>query len=152
MNTLDSAVESLNDQIRKVLDPFSMGLWAMILLVIIIAATLGVWFNTERRNSNLDRRQSFWQTKNPQRRRKSAYIRLVLNSFLQKGNFFCGASVDHDPDSNLASKILAFGFGFFILITVSGTMVEVVVDSEMPSSHELLSSLRRESCRFLDSV
>lgn len=114
-------MESLNSQMRKVLDPFSMGLWAMILLVITITAALGVWFNTEKRNSSDDRRQMFRQTKNPQKRRKSAYIRLTLDSFLQKGNNFCGASVDHDPSSNLASKFLAFGFGFFILITVSGT-------------------------------
>ena len=82
-----------------------------------------------------------------QRRRLAAYARLALDSFLQKGQFFCSAGVEQDTGSSLPNQILMFGayygcrgishegdvqilihtafslciagFGFFILITVS---------------------------------
>jgi len=52
-------------------------------------------------------------------RRKKLYGRLVLDSFLQRGSYFFSSGVDFDANASLPNKFLMFGFGFFILITVS---------------------------------
>jgi len=46
-------------------------------------------------------------------------MRLAVDSILEKGMSFCSAGVGVDPGANLSNKLLMFGFGFFILITVS---------------------------------
>ena len=50
--------------------------------------------------------------------RAEMYARLGIDSFLEKGMWFFSAGVDHDQDS-ISSKFLIFGFGFFILFSVS---------------------------------
>jgi len=101
--------ESLNEQTRRVLAPFSNELWVLLLAVVILAALLSVWFSDRHAR----------QRSNPTRRRKRVYLRLALDAFLQKGMFFFGAAVEQDVDANLPNKMLMFGFGFFILIAVS---------------------------------
>jgi len=113
---------SLHDQVVKVTAPFSLGVWMLLCLIILMASLLSVWF-TDRvevaTNLLSDRRGTLGRMKNRLRRKKKAYARLALGSFLEKGTYFFSAGVDNDPAESLAHKVLMFGFGFFILITVS---------------------------------
>eukprot|EP00984_Skeletonema_dohrnii_P035598 scaffold35582_cov233-Skeletonema_dohrnii-CCMP3373.AAC.1 len=59
------------------------------------------------------------QSKQPQKRRKFAYFRLILDAILEKGMFFFSAGIEQDTGASLPHKVLMFGFGFFILIAVS---------------------------------
>jgi hypothetical protein len=115
--------DKLSDQVLKVLAPFSKELWTLLLFVILAAALLSVWFSDQ---SELPRIRSgkgmkLAQMKNSLRptRRKKIYARLALDAFLEKGTNFFSAGVDNDAAASLPTKFLMFGFGFFILITVS---------------------------------
>lgn len=113
--------EELSDQVKRVLAPFSTQLWVLVVLIIIFASLLGVWFSDlgERNVNASNGRPSLQQTRDRIKRNKGAYARLTLDSFLQKGMYFFSAGVDADPGASLPYKFLMFGFGFFILITVS---------------------------------
>jgi hypothetical protein len=117
------STDKLSDQVVKVLAPFSAELWTLLLSIILVAALLSVWFadHSELHRHTSDRRMSLTQMKNslqPTRRRK-VYARLALDAFLEKGTNFFSAGVDNDAATSLPNKLLMFGFGFFILITVS---------------------------------
>ena len=83
--------ESLSYQTKKVLAPFENALWGLILVIIFVAALLSVWFSDRpkaaMRRRQDDRRIMGLQQSRPVRRqrRKGAYARLALDSFLQKG-------------------------------------------------------------------
>ena len=82
--------ESLSYQTKKVLAPFENALWGLILVIIFVAALLSVWFSDRPKAATRrqgDRRIMGMQQSRPVRRqrRKSAYARLALDSFLQKG-------------------------------------------------------------------
>mmetsp|Transcript_41160 Transcript_41160/g.86336 ORF Transcript_41160/g.86336 Transcript_41160/m.86336 type:complete len:622 (-) Transcript_41160:278-2143(-) len=115
--------DKFSDQIKKVLAPFTPGLWILLVGIIFCTALFSVWFtdrSAEAMNQNQnDRRMSLQGNIAKKRRRKRAYARLVLDSCLQKGLFFCSAGVEQDENASLPSKLLLFGFGFFILISVS---------------------------------
>jgi len=100
---------SLITQSEKVLDPFSPGVWALLLATIAVTALLSVWFNMGKRMRG---RQSGHV-------RKRVYARFCIDEFLQKGIFFCSAGVEQDEGASLPHKLLMFGFAFFTLILVS---------------------------------
>jgi len=104
---------NLRVQTTKVLAPFTTGVWILLFLIMLFSALLSVWFSTHTQEA---RNQSFEEMSG---RRKKVYARLALDSFLQKGNYFFSAGVDYDENASLPNKCLMFGFGFFILITVS---------------------------------
>ena len=77
--------DTLNDQIKKVLAPFSNELWVVIIAIIFVTAVLGVWFSDRSNVKKAERRMTIGQGMKKKRRRKLAYARLTLDSFLQKG-------------------------------------------------------------------
>mmetsp|Transcript_34735 Transcript_34735/g.56767 ORF Transcript_34735/g.56767 Transcript_34735/m.56767 type:complete len:669 (+) Transcript_34735:46-2052(+) len=113
--------DTLNDQMKKVLAPLSIGLWVLVLAIIVFAALLSVWFSdrSELTMNQNSRRMGLQRNTPKKRRRKIVYARLALDSFLEKGLFFCSAGVEQDERASLPNKLLLFGFGFFILISVS---------------------------------
>lgn len=108
----------MSDQIRKVLAPISYPMWGVVLVIITITALLSVWFS-DRTDVATDQRSRRMLVSHNTRRRKRAYARLALDACLQKGTFFCSAGVEQDQSASLSHKLLLFGFGFFILISVS---------------------------------
>eukprot|EP00580_Thalassiosira_gravida_P005994 CAMPEP_0201655548 /NCGR_PEP_ID=MMETSP0493-20130528/46064_1 /ASSEMBLY_ACC=CAM_ASM_000838 /TAXON_ID=420259 /ORGANISM="Thalassiosira gravida, Strain GMp14c1" /LENGTH=670 /DNA_ID=CAMNT_0048132137 /DNA_START=1151 /DNA_END=3160 /DNA_ORIENTATION=- len=92
---------SVIEESKKVLDPFTVGVWVLLIGMIAVTAVLSVWFSEKRS------------------RQPSVYARLALDEFLHKGIFFCSAGVEQDESASLPRKLLMFGFGFFILIVVS---------------------------------
>jgi hypothetical protein len=115
--------DKLRDQVGKVIEPFSTQLWILLIFVILIAALLSVWFadQSEFYRNKSAKKMSMERMKKSLRptRRKKVYARLILDAFLEKGINFFSASVDNDATTSLPNKFLMFGFGFFILITVS---------------------------------
>jgi len=110
---------SLAYQTQKVLEPFTYGLWGVVLVVIVVASLLSVWFS-DREMAAKKRYGMHWtQSKRPKKRRKFVYFRLILDAFLEKGMFFFSAGIEQDMGASLPHKVLMFGFGFFILIAVS---------------------------------
>lgn len=109
--------DSLRAQTLKVLEPFTMWAWFLILAVIIFASLLSVYFSD--RSKLAKKKGEGLRHKGTNRRRKRVYGRLALDAFLEQGIFFCSAGVSQDEGASLPHKILMFGFGFFILIVVS---------------------------------
>ncbi|KAL7545097.1 hypothetical protein ACHAWF_008455 [Thalassiosira exigua] len=109
--------ESLSWQISKVFAPFTLESWALILAVVVVAALLSVCFGG---HSRLERHTRAIIAREQSRRRKvCVYSRLALDSFLEKGTFFCAAGIEQEMGASLPYKVTMFGFGFFILIVVS---------------------------------
>ena len=79
--------DTLNDQMKKVLAPFSLGLWGLVLAIIVFAALLSVWFSdrSELTMNQNSRRMGLQRNTPKKRRRKIVYARLALDSFLEKG-------------------------------------------------------------------
>ena len=86
--------DNLNFQIKKVLQPFSLGLWGLVLAVIATAALLSVWFtDNENINAERERRRRARGTRpslaRPSNRRRklslAVYSRLAFDQCLQKG-------------------------------------------------------------------
>mmetsp|Transcript_14706 Transcript_14706/g.29438 ORF Transcript_14706/g.29438 Transcript_14706/m.29438 type:complete len:739 (+) Transcript_14706:148-2364(+) len=106
---------SLSYQTSKVLAPFTAGLWGVVILVIVCTSLLSVWFakgSSVKRPLRRRPKPSF-------RQELGVWSRLSLDSILEKGLFFFSGGVGQDEGSSLPYKLLLFGFGFFILITVS---------------------------------
>ena len=109
--------QTLGQQTAKVIQPFAIELWLLIIGFILAAAVLSVWFTDSVRNDRSAGRRMGLRGKT--KRRKMAYVRLTLDSFLEKGLFFCSAGIEQDSSTSLPNKIMLFGFGLFILVTVS---------------------------------
>jgi len=105
--------ETVLQNVSKVSGPFTPELGGLLIGIIIFTGLLSVWFS-DRPKSPLGEGQS----SAPLRRSKRAYLRLAIDSILEKGMFFCSAGVEQDAGSTLPNKLLMFGFGFFILIAV----------------------------------
>eukprot|EP00585_Thalassiosira_rotula_P003175 CAMPEP_0196133054 /NCGR_PEP_ID=MMETSP0910-20130528/2434_1 /TAXON_ID=49265 /ORGANISM="Thalassiosira rotula, Strain GSO102" /LENGTH=940 /DNA_ID=CAMNT_0041392735 /DNA_START=39 /DNA_END=2861 /DNA_ORIENTATION=+ len=117
---------SLPKQTSKVLEPFELGVWGLIILLIAVTALLSVWFTTSG--------QKFRQIKKRERVKKGAYARLALDEFLDKGMFFCSAGVSPDTNtSSLPQNFLMFGFAFFILIVVSAYVANLAAFLTRPA-------------------
>jgi len=80
--------DNLNFEVKKVLQPFSLGLWGLVLAVIATAALLSVWL-TDNENINAERERRKRARGRPSSRRKrlsmAVYGRLALDQCLQKG-------------------------------------------------------------------
>lgn len=81
-------INTLGQQTKKVLMPFSNQLWCLSLGIILVAALLSVWFtdhSEEKRRAAArrnDRRMAMQpKTKTP----KLIYLRLAMDSFIEKG-------------------------------------------------------------------
>ncbi|KAL7466233.1 hypothetical protein ACHAXS_006521 [Conticribra weissflogii] len=94
------------------------GLWGVVILVIVCTSLLSVWFAKGSATKHVLRRRRNRQTRFS-RQQLGIYARLSLDSFLEKGLFFFSGGVEQDGGSSLPYKLLMFGFGFFILISVS---------------------------------
>mmetsp|Transcript_383 Transcript_383/g.621 ORF Transcript_383/g.621 Transcript_383/m.621 type:complete len:507 (-) Transcript_383:907-2427(-) len=106
--------ETIPQQISKIFHPFSVGVWGLVGGIIILSSLLSVWFSDRTElASDSD------EVQRPLRRNKHAYLRLAVDSILEKGIFFCSAGVEQDVGATLSNKLLMFGFGSFILIAVS---------------------------------
>ncbi|KAL7533811.1 hypothetical protein ACHAXR_005454, partial [Thalassiosira sp. AJA248-18] len=105
---------SLSAQTQKVLDPFTWGVWGLLIGSITVTALLSVWFS-----GKFERHRKPQQGQSHTRKRKIVYARLAIDEILQKGMFFCSAGVEQDAGASLPHKLLMFGFAFLILIVVS---------------------------------
>ncbi|EJK46726.1 hypothetical protein THAOC_34592, partial [Thalassiosira oceanica] len=102
--------DTLKDQVVKVLEPFSYGLWGLLVTSIFITALLSVWFKDKtidmtrpRPSSVQNRRVAFRNYSGGAapgvKRRSNAYLRLLVDEFISKGLFFFGAGVEQDENS-----------------------------------------------------
>jgi len=104
-----------------VLQPFTGGLWFVVIAIILVAALLSVWFSDREMaaKKRYGMQLKSKQPSGPPKRRKFAYFRLILDAILEKGMFFFSAGIEQDTGASLPHKVLMFGFAFFILIAVS---------------------------------
>jgi len=110
---------SIKYQAQKVSAPFTGWLWFVATAIIAISAILSVWFSDRENLAKRRYGKSVRVLRQRNRERKKVYARLALDAFLEKGLFFCSAGVEQDHGASLPHKFLMFGFGFFILISVS---------------------------------
>ena len=98
--------DSFIEQAQKLFLPFTTGLWVLIGATIVVSSLLGVWFSD---------RSSYDASRTGRRRRACAYLRLLVDSCLQKSMFFCSGGVEQDASDTLPNKFVLFGFGCLIL-------------------------------------
>ena len=98
---------SFHLQLQKAIRPFTPELWGLIIATVFFASLFGVWFTDRAPTNDLRRGKA--------RRSKSAYLRLAIDSCLQKGMFFCSAGVEQDSGATLSGKLLTAGYGVIIL-------------------------------------
>jgi hypothetical protein len=79
------SADTLNDQIVKVLSPFTFGLWIFVLSIIVAAALFSTWFTHETTTIRIRSEREIDQPTYGRRRKMKAYLRLALDSFLEKG-------------------------------------------------------------------
>jgi len=116
---------SLAYQAQKVLQPFTPGLWGVVVAIIVAAALLSVWFTDREVAAKKRYGMHLKQKRRPWKRQKFVYFRLILDAILEKGMFFFSAGIEQDTGASLPHKVLMFGFGFFILIAVSAYVAEL---------------------------
>jgi len=92
-----------------VLAPFTLELWGLVIGIIVAASLLSLWFTDRSKEARMRSGRDLQENRPKQRRRLAAYARLALDSFLQKGQFFCSAGVEQDTGSSLPNQILMFG-------------------------------------------
>jgi hypothetical protein len=92
--------ESFMQQAEKVFMPFTWQLWLLIIATIVVASLLSVWYSDRSLLMSARRGQ----------RRRDVYMRLALDSCLQKGLFFCSAGVDQEEGATLPSKVLVSAY------------------------------------------
>ncbi len=107
--------QSLAFQTAKVFEPFTYGLWGVVIVVIFTASLFSVWFS----DREIVDKKRYGQSKRARKRRKFAYFRLLVDAILEKDMYFFSAGIEQDTGASLPHKVLMFGFGFFILIAVS---------------------------------
>lgn len=144
---------TLADEAQKVLAPFSLGLWGLLLAVIAVTALLSVWFVDEAKLrykpiGNQNKRSGLQQipsrskrSKGTKRRQIALFGRLALDQCLQKGLFFCSAGVEQEERSSLPTKLLLFGFGFFILIAVSAYVANLAAFLTMSAATDYVKTI-----------
>ena len=107
----------LMDQTQKVLAPFTLGLWGLVMGTIAATALFSAWFSGEVEETRTILKNS--RTKPSKRRLIQAHTRVALDSCIEKSIWFCSAGIENDRVTGLSNKILMLGFAFFILIAVS---------------------------------
>ena len=113
--------EGLFHSARQMFKPFHTGLWILLCVFVIVVGILNVWFASRSGDRNKWRAaisDSRFQNA-PFTRRVIVYTQLFLASILDSFVQCFGGGVSLDSDSTFPSKILAFGFGFFVLISIS---------------------------------
>ena len=119
--------DTLGEQTAKVLRPFDPTLWGLVVGIIAITALLSVWFSDTTIESTpnqepTDRRALLSQTHTKTTRKRLAYARLGLDSFLQKG-LVCLMSLMHFNLPALLSTVLIYDLfglpfsGFLVLVS-----------------------------------
>jgi len=103
----------------KVMGPFTISLWLVLGVITAISAFLSVWFSDGEKLAKRRYGKSVRVLRKRNQGNKKVYARLALDAFLEKGLFFFSAGVEQDHGASLPHKCLMFGFGFFILISVS---------------------------------
>ena len=121
--------DNLNFQIKKVLQPFSLGLWGLVLAVIASAALLSVWFtDNENINAERERRRRARGTRPSIRRKRlsmAVYGRLAFDQCLQKGlvstkeTVWCILYLVNTPN---AYKLISFLFDSSFVVPGSSKM------------------------------
>jgi len=109
-------------QTSKVLAPFEMGAWVMIVLVIALTAILSTWFSGEfgRRLRNAQRSfRTVGRSESTPRLGCFIWGRLVTDEALRMGTYFASAGIEQDTGASLPAKLLLFGFASFTLVVVS---------------------------------
>ncbi|KAL9181674.1 hypothetical protein ACHAXT_012017 [Thalassiosira profunda] len=109
------SANSLSAETQKVLDPFTYGVWGLLIATIAVAALLATWFSGK--GAKLTQRRG--QRRASGRVKKRVLARLYIDEFLQNGTFFCSAGIEQKEGASLPHRLLMFGFAFFILILVS---------------------------------
>ena len=69
------STNSLNKQVQKVLQPFSYGLWALVIVIILVSAMLSVWFGSHSYRTQQHRTNIKVKT----------YLRMLVDSMIEKG-------------------------------------------------------------------
>mmetsp|Transcript_9466 Transcript_9466/g.14629 ORF Transcript_9466/g.14629 Transcript_9466/m.14629 type:complete len:462 (+) Transcript_9466:848-2233(+) len=129
---------TIAEEARRVVAPFTPGLWLLLLGEISVTAWLSVWFTDPHINKV--------QTSSRRRTRRKGrlfkyYGRMAIDQCLRKGIFFCSGGVEQDKKSSLPTKMLLFGFGFFILIAVSAYVANLAAFLTMSRQAETINTI-----------
>jgi len=138
--------KSLQFETAKVLQPFTPWLWVLVVLVVLTAAVLGVWFSDKEKLAKKNYGKSLRKLRAggvKKSKSKAVYSRLIVDGFLEKGLFFFSAGVERDEAASLPQKLLMFGFGFFILISVSAYVANLAAFLVQTGTDEYVGTMQQ---------
>lgn len=112
---------SLWDDAMQMFQPFHTHLWILLAAFVVLVGILNVWFASRRgeRSAWREALSSDHHRKSSVCRRVIVYCQICLASVLDSFVQCFGGGIEMDPESTFPSKIVSFGFGFFVLISIS---------------------------------
>jgi hypothetical protein len=140
-----SSSDTVSYNLSKVLLPFDQSLWIALILAVCGVSILSVWFanqNGERRNWWQKLRGEAWAN-GTLLERAGIFGRVLLDSFLAATTYFFGHTVEFDVEASLAMKILNFGFGFVILISVAAYTANLAAFLTISAVGDYLGSMEK---------
>ena len=146
--------DTLQDQVVKVLEPFTYELWGLLVASIFFTALLAVWFkdktidkNRMQLSSVQDRREAFQNYSGGAapgvKRRANAYFRLLVDEFISKGLFFFSAGVEQDEDARYEHVILSY---FAVIMPNSSRLMPLLKSAAQ--NHVVRLWLLNSDCSF----
>ena len=125
------------------MSPFTPELWITFVTCVFGVSLLSVLFANRHGNRKLWWHKfrdvqwvegSWWY-------RVLIFLRLLLDSFLEDATMAFGGAVTFELRSNLSTKILNFGFGFFILVIVAAYTANLAAFLTLASTGDYIKSM-----------
>jgi hypothetical protein len=89
----------------------------MVLAIIFVVSLFSVWFSDRQKIANrIGTRYSSQAAKPTARQRRSLLARLALDSFLEKGAFFCSSGIEKDSAASLPYKVSCLFVCLFVCL------------------------------------
>ena len=134
---------SFSENAAKVMSPFTREVW-----ILFVTCVLGVALLTMLFANRHGHRKLWWQKLRDTHwvegswwYRMLIFLRILFDSFLEDATMAFGHSASFDIHSNLSTKILNFGFGFFILIIVAAYTANLAAFLTLASTGDYINSI-----------
>jgi len=136
---------ALSFQIQKILKPFTVNLWFVIIGTIFLMTGFSIWF-AGADDSNPTRWQTFRNKKWKEGsllKRVRVVLRLYFETFLETSNYCFGQAIEQDFEATLEYKVVMMGFGLLILIIASAYFANLAAFLTLPGVANYIGTMEQ---------